>query len=110
MATFFVMVQRYVNSKFGDVETATAPTLIPTVIVSFNSSDIHHPVSTQDFEFIMKLNEQLLNFEFVKRPAESNLSIYYMLDVVTSWQNIMRGTRLLKFTMVHHYKHWPIFY
>jgi len=34
---------------------------------------------TQDFEFITKLNEQSLNFEFVKRPVESSLSVCSML-------------------------------
>jgi len=37
---------------------------VPTVL--FNSSDIHRPVSTQDFQF----NEQSSNFEFVRRPVE----------------------------------------
>jgi len=52
------MEQKYVNSKFGefflsnyvifgDVETATTPTFVATVIVLFNLSDIHLLVSTR---------------------------------------------------------------
>jgi len=73
------MAQSYVNSKFGNLETFTTPTLVLKVMVLFNSSDIHRLVSTQDFEFITKLNEQLSNFEFVKRPVKSSLSIFSML-------------------------------
>jgi len=46
------LAKRYVISKFGDLETATAATLVPTVMVRFNLSDIH---------------QQLSNYEFVKR-------------------------------------------
>jgi len=56
--------------------------------VRFNSSDIYRPVSTQDFEFITKLNEQSSTFEFVKRPVESSLSVCSMLKRAsrTSWE------------------------
>jgi len=60
------MAQRHVNSKFGDLETATTPTLVPTVMVHFNSHDINRPVSTEHFMFITKLKEQLSNFEWLK--------------------------------------------
>jgi len=33
----------------------------------------------EDFEFITKLNKQLSNFVFVKRPVESSLSVCSML-------------------------------
>jgi len=68
------MAQRYVNSKFGDLETATTSILVPTVMVRFNSSDIHRPVSTQDYYEVKRKD-----FEFVKRPVESSLSVCSML-------------------------------
>jgi len=52
------MAQRYVNSKFGDLETIKLRhILFPRSLPGrFNSSDIHHPVSIQDCEFITELN------------------------------------------------------
>jgi len=38
-----------IKSYFGDMESAITPTLVPTVMVRFNSSDIHHPVATRIF-------------------------------------------------------------
>jgi len=76
------MAQRYATgyTKFGDLETIK---LRHTCILfprswpaRFTSSDIHRPVSTQDFKFITKLNEV---FEFVKMPVESSLSECSML-------------------------------
>jgi len=75
------MAQRYVNSKFGDLETIKLRNILfpRSWPVRFNSSDIHRPASTQNFEFITKVNEQSSNLEFVKRPVESSLSVCSML-------------------------------
>jgi len=50
-----------------------------TVMVRFiqATSIIHFQL--EDFEFITKLNKQLSNFEFGKRPAESSLRVCSML-------------------------------
>jgi len=48
------MAQRYINSKFGNLETIKLRHSLFTQSswpVRFNSSDIHRPVSTQDFEY-----------------------------------------------------------
>jgi len=59
------MAQRYVNSKFGDLDTIKLRHILFPMSwpVHFNSRDIHRPVSTQDFEFMTKLNEQSSNLE-----------------------------------------------
>jgi len=53
------------HSKFGNLETIKLRHILfprSSYPVSFNSSDIHRPVSTQDFEFITKLNSrQIMN-------------------------------------------------
>jgi len=45
--------------------------------VRFNSSDIHRPVSTQDFEFITKLNSHQIIILLKSQPER-------MLDTVTT--------------------------
>jgi len=52
------------HSKFGTLETIKLRHILfprSSWPVRFNSNDIHRPVSTQDFEFITKLNSQIMN-------------------------------------------------
>jgi len=66
------------RSKFGNLETIKWRYILfprSSWPLRFHSSDICLPVSTQNFKFI----KQSSNYEFVKKPVESNLSICSML-------------------------------
>jgi len=81
------------HSKFRTLETIKWRHILfprPSWPVRFNSSDIHRPVSTKDFEFITKLNSHQM--------IKSRLSpVWAMLDArLTSGQNIVRDYRLLQ--------------
>jgi len=82
------MVQRYVNKLPNDV--IISKWLLVVIEISNNLNNLTVMVrfiqaisivhfQLEDLEFITKLNEQLSNFEFVKRPVESSLSICSML-------------------------------
>jgi len=88
------VAQRYVNNKFGIYKLANDDIFDKwrhLVIVTSNYHNLNPPMvrfiqvtsivhfQIEDFEFIMELNEQLSNFEFVKRPVESILSVCSML-------------------------------
>jgi len=81
MSTVNVGIYKLLNDVILSLscQTATIPTLVPTVMVRFIQATSIVQIQLEDFEFITKLNEELSNFEFVKRPVESSLSVCSML-------------------------------
>jgi len=73
LTTLFYEWRKYMSTaNWGSRNYQITSYFVPTVMAGTL-------VSTQDFEFMTKLNEQSSNFEFVKRPVESSLSVCLML-------------------------------
>jgi len=71
------LAQRFWESRNYQITSYVVSTPRSSWWLRFYSNDIHRPVSTQDFEFITKLESS--NYEFVNKPVESSLSVCSML-------------------------------
>jgi len=73
------MTSHFGNDVLSWRQTATTPTLIPTAMVRFIQETSTVQFQLKIVELFTKLNEQLSNFEFIKRPVESSRSVCSML-------------------------------